>query len=157
VQKGAADKLYSGSIDAFTKITRAYGLKGLYYGTKITLVREIIGFSCYFGMYEIMKKRAARNRDKPLPFYAYPLLGGIAGYFLWLPTFPIDVIKSKIQADSIVNPKYKSISDAVKITWGEFGWRGFFKGFGPCMLRAAPVNATVFGTYELTIKLLKRE
>lgn len=31
---------------------------------------------------------------------------------------------------------------------------GFFKGLGPCMLRAAPVNGATFLMFELTMRAL---
>jgi len=37
------------------------------------------------------------------------------------------------------------------------GYRGFFKGLGPCLLRAFPVNASAFFVYEGTLRLLKAE
>ena len=34
------------------------------------------------------------------------------------------------------------------------GWRGFFVGFAPCMLRAFPANGAAFFGYEMANRLL---
>lgn len=37
------------------------------------------------------------------------------------------------------------------------GWRGFFRGLGPCFLRAFPVNASAIFVYEGTMRILGAE
>jgi solute carrier family 25 (mitochondrial carnitine/acylcarnitine transporter), member 20/29 len=74
---------------------------------------------------------------------------------MWCSIYPIDVIKSKIQTDcfSKEKRKYSSSLDCAKKIYAKEGIRGFFKGFGPCILRAGPVNASSFVAFELAIKL----
>ena len=40
-------------------------------------------------------------------------------------------------------------------TWP--GLAGFFRGFAPCMIRAAPVNASTFLAFELAMRALGRD
>jgi solute carrier family 25 carnitine/acylcarnitine transporter 20/29 len=81
--------------------------------------------------------------------------GALAGLAFWIPSFPIDVIKTKLQADSIKAPKYLGALDCARQTWRESGLRAFYKGFTPCFLRAAPVNAATFVVYEWASQALK--
>lgn len=57
--------------------------------------------------------------------------------------YPIDVVKTKIQTDAFdpTKAKYKGAIDCFKKTWAASGYRGFYRGFGACMLRAGPANA----------------
>lgn len=38
--------------------------------------------------------------------------------------------------------------DAAGCVWREGGWRGFWRGFGPCFLRAFPANAVALVAFE---------
>jgi len=51
--------------------------------------------------------------------------------------YPVDVIKSKIQTDSLDPAKrqYKGMIDCVRKTWSREGWRGFTGGLGPTLIR----------------------
>ena len=74
---------------------------------------------------------------------------------MWCSIYPIDVIKSKIQTDKFLKEerKYSSSFDCARQTFAKEGIRGFFRGFGTCMLRAGPVNAASFVVFELAMKL----
>ena len=74
---------------------------------------------------------------------------------MWCSIYPIDVIKSKIQTDNFLKKKrkYSSSFDCAKQILAKEGFKGFFKGFGACMLRAGPVNASSFVAFEVAIKL----
>lgn len=82
--------------------------------------------------------------------------GGFAGITCWLSSLPFDVIKSRLQADSLTNPKYTSVIECSKQTFKEFGVSGFFKGIGPCLIRAVFVNASTFGVYEQAKKTIEK-
>lgn len=74
---------------------------------------------------------------------------------LWLTVYPLDVVKSIIQNDDLRKPKYKnSISYVAKTIYAKEGIRAFFKGFGPTMVRSAPVNGATFLTFELVMRFL---
>lgn len=71
--------------------------------------------------------------------------GGLAGEALWLASYPLDVVKSKMQSDGF-GPKsrYQGFTDCVRQTWRGEGWRGFWRGIGPTLARAMPVSAGTF-------------
>jgi solute carrier family 25 carnitine/acylcarnitine transporter 20/29 len=48
IQRGQADKVYSGSVDAVVKIFKNHGIKGLFRGQGPTTVRESTGLALYF-------------------------------------------------------------------------------------------------------------
>ena len=75
---------------------------------------------------------------------------------MWLTAFPIDVVKTKIQADSFVLPTFRNAWVAAKRIWRYEGVKGFYKGIAPCMLRGAPANAATFGGFELAMRHLNK-
>ena len=52
--------------------------------------------------------------------------------------------------------KYKSIWDAIKIIALEEGFRGFYKGIVPNLLKVAPSMASSFLSFEVTRDFLVR-
>ncbi|GMF08781.1 unnamed protein product [[Candida] boidinii] len=85
------------------------------------------------------------------------LYGGLAGEALWLASYPLDVIKSKIQSDSFNKDisKYNGkIIPVVKDILKNEGIYGFFRGIAPALLRALPVSAATFTSVEFALRVL---
>ena len=76
--------------------------------------------------------------------------GGIAGIGAWVPGYPQDLVKSRIQC---MSGPYKTL-DIISQVYKSSGTRGFFRGFTPAIVRAIPVNAAVFYVYEWTMMQL---
>jgi solute carrier family 25 carnitine/acylcarnitine transporter 20/29 len=69
--------------------------------------------------------------------------GGIAGFGAWIPALPQDVIKSRIQS----SPKAMPMATAYRQLMREGGYRAFWRGLGPVLLRAFPANSVTFLFY----------
>lgn len=82
------------------------------------------------------------------------LYGAGAGYAMWITCFPIDVIKSRMQTDTLDAPRYANARDCWRQTIGKEGFRALFRGYVPVLARAAPTNAATFLTYELASNYL---
>lgn len=140
------------------KIVQDHGVRGLYKGGVPTLWRESISFGIYFSMYEWVTRQfigAGKDR-RDLSMLSVAFAGGVSGIALWLVTFPIDMIKTKIQADSLKNPVYSGMIDCFKKTYARGGFKGLYKGLSPCLLRAVPANGATFIGYETASKLLAK-
>ncbi|KAG2421993.1 hypothetical protein HYH02_015551 [Chlamydomonas schloesseri] len=74
--------------------------------------------------------------------------GVMAGFGLWGSMFPIDTIKSKLQADNLAKPQYSSTMDCVRKVLASEGQAGLWRGFSAAMYRAIPVNAGIFLAVE---------
>ena len=94
-------------------------------GLPLTMKREIIGCSVYFGTYDYFKKNK-------IPVF---LSGGLAGWLGWLATYPIDVVKTRVQASNV------SYLSAIKLG-------NFWSGFMYCSVRAIINNGMIFSSYE---------
>ena len=70
--------------------------------------------------------------------------GGMTGVLSWMAIIPLDVVKSRIQADDPVNPKYNGMIDTFQKLYKEGGIRVFRRGLLIMSLRAFPVNGATF-------------
>jgi solute carrier family 25 carnitine/acylcarnitine transporter 20/29 len=152
-QYGGVSK-YNGFFDCAKKIITNHGVRGLYQGLGATFLRDIPANATYFGVYEMVRQRFLKPGQSvnDLPAQKVLVAGGIAGMAYWAATYPIDVIKSTLQTDSTVyeERKYKTVPETARKIWQASGWKGFWKGFTPCMLRSFPANAVCFLGYEYT-------
>src|SRR4051794_20655813 len=57
-------KKYNGPIDCIKKIYSSYGIRGIYKGQLITMLREFNGSGCYFLVYEYFMQRAMYEEQK---------------------------------------------------------------------------------------------
>lgn len=153
------------------------GVRALYRGFGITALRDI-GYGPYFLSYELMNGFLAARHDSPLSgdmkgpassqLSALELAfsGALAGCIGWAATFPLDVVKTRLQAAPLasygssgqqanrplsagVTPP--SLGATFKDIYREGGTRAFFRGLGTTLIRAVPANAALFVTYE-TVK-----
>jgi solute carrier family 25 carnitine/acylcarnitine transporter 20/29 len=83
------------------------------------------------------------------------LAGGFASLSYWTFAIPADNVKSRVQGASLQAPV--SVSGAARTIYREAGLRGFYRGFGICMLRAWPTNAAATFMYEGLMRLLGAE
>lgn len=98
------------------------------------------GFASYFVSFEWMM----RQREAPSAFFTL-MAGGLAGTFSWLISFPIDVLKSRLQVDGIDGkPQYTGAIDCMKKSYASEGLSFFTRGLAPTLLRAFPMNAVCF-------------
>lgn len=159
LQTQTTTKLYDGPIDTIRKLNKAAGLKGVFRGLLPTQIREGHGMGAYFLAFEAlvdrdMKKNKIQRKD--IPGWRLCLYGACAGYAMWFTSYPIDVVKSKLQTDALdpAKQQYKGMIDCFQKIYAQNGIKGFFRGFLPTILRAAPVNACTFYAFELTVRYL---
>ncbi|CCH44114.1 Calcium-binding mitochondrial carrier protein [Wickerhamomyces ciferrii] len=146
-----------GPLDIIKNIYKSNGVSGLMKGFIPTAIREGHGMGMYFLTFEyLVKQDILKNKveRKDIPGWKLCLYGAGAGYSMWFSVYPIDVIKSRLQTDSLNKPIYKNMFHVTSTIWKTQGLKGFFKGFIPTILRAAPANAATFYAFELTIRLL---
>lgn len=134
-------------------IISQHGVKALFQGLFPTILRDTPGCAAYFGFYELMKTQLTstpQQLNNPSSWVIF-LSASTGGVLYWVITYPIDVLKSTMQSDEsqVDKRKFKNIADAARRLYvEEGGWRRFFKGFSPCLLRAIPANVTMLWTVE---------
>jgi len=77
------------------------------------------------------------------------MAGGLAGAASWATALPADVVKSNIQGAPLGSPRHslRILTVGGRIL-REAGFKGFFRGFVPCVIRSVPVNAVTFFVLE---------
>ncbi|KAJ5544583.1 hypothetical protein N7535_007022 [Penicillium sp. DV-2018c] len=149
-------------------IIRTRGWRGLYFGGAVTSARDSIGYGFYFWSYELCK-RFMTSTDESSHQAALKVLlcGGIAGVVTWASVFPLDVIKTRLQAQtiaehsprateaqSLLRPHRQMLSSfhIAKETYRAEGVKAFYRGLGVCSVRAFIVNAVQWAAYEWLMK-----
>jgi hypothetical protein len=129
------------------------GITGIYQGWWATVIRDVPCCGFYFWTYETLCRSLIKEDDTAKRKYTIKVIaGGLAGCMDWIPTYPIDVIKTKIQTDkSHTTP---GILETVAKYYKLQGIRLFFKGIVPTCILAFPLNAIVFIVYDELIELL---
>uniref|UniRef100_G3PHK1 Mitochondrial basic amino acids transporter n=1 Tax=Gasterosteus aculeatus TaxID=69293 RepID=G3PHK1_GASAC len=151
-EKKSSRKLYKNSLDCLVRIYNREGLRGVNRGMVTTLIRETPGFGVYFLSYDVLTRALG---CEPNDRYMIPKLlfaGGMAGIASWLSTYPVDVIKSRLQADGVGGVRqYSGIADCVRQSVRREGYMVFTRGLTSTLLRAFPVNAATFATVTLIL------
>lgn len=117
-------------------------------------VRDLPSSSVYFLIYDVVYHRlVAKGYTDRRGVFASLMAGGWAGVLSWMLVLPFDVIKSQIQKD-YRRQRYSSLMECARTIWASSGWRAFYSGLIPCVLRAFPVNAITFTVNFELLKLL---
>ncbi|RUS12777.1 mitochondrial carrier protein-domain-containing protein [Endogone sp. FLAS-F59071] len=97
-----------------------------------------------------MKKYAAKlQKVDELPSYQHLILGGVSGAMGPISNAPIDTIKTRIQkSSSSTESGWRRFREVTVDIARKEGWRAFYKGLTPRVLRVAPGQAITFMVYE---------
>ncbi len=182
-------RLYSDPLDCIRKLhaegkkqrVAFGGIRNLNQGFLVTFWRELPGFGAYFASFDylaasLLKFRhdGSTNMDDLHPLELCGA-GGIAGIMAWVVTYPLDVVKSRIQVDGMYGKKRyhgllhcfsESYREEMKELVVEYEqdpkrkpkptkWRAtrvFVKGMNSTILRAFPLNAVTFTIYALILR-----
>ena len=155
--KSSGKAEYAGVVDCVRKTVQREGVMALYSGYIPLLSSRIIGLPFYFLGYELTK-RALMGSPKPgepvrPATSSVALMAGTnAGWSFWTACYPCDFVKTKVQMAPRGTVK---IVDVVKNTINTHGIGGLYSGYGACMMRSAPANASVWFAMENTIAAME--
>uniref|UniRef100_A0A0P4VTS2 Mitochondrial carrier protein n=1 Tax=Scylla olivacea TaxID=85551 RepID=A0A0P4VTS2_SCYOL len=82
--------------------------------------------------------------------------GGMAGVLSWASILPLDVVKSRLQADNSRNPQYKGMVDCLIKSYKADGLSVFGRGFTMMSVRAFPTNGAIFLGYVTSLNVMKQ-
>merc|ERR1712232_830414 len=143
------------------------GVRGLYHGTTPALVFGLLENTIAFGVNEQLKRYLMKRQNiGELPLEQVAVCGAAGGMVHCMFSCPTEVVKCKLQVTN--NPfrgpihcmqltlqtgqgaggECKSFAQTCSAIYRAGGWRGFFPGWIPAMLRAFPANAALFVGFE---------
>lgn len=148
---------YSGGLDVVRQLYKEGGIRSVFRGSAMTLARDAPGSAAYFATYEYTKrkmtpKKADGTPSGDLSLTAVMTAGGAAGVAMWIPVFPVDTIKSRLQSAE----GKPTIGGTIRGLYANGGLKAFFPGMGPAMARAVPANAATFLGVELAHKAMDK-
>ncbi|MQL96003.1 hypothetical protein Taro_028674 [Colocasia esculenta] len=142
-------------------ILRNEGVRGMYRGLSITVLRDAPAHGVYFWTYEYTREKlhpgCRSTGEETLGTMLFA--GGMAGVASWVCCYPLDVVKSRLQAQpqsrgDFPPPKYSGIADCLRKSVQEEGYRVLWRGLGTAVSRAFVVNGAIFSAYELALRFI---
>ncbi|NWH81176.1 S2548 protein, partial [Piaya cayana] len=148
--------VYRGPIHCFRTVLQKEGIAGIYRGAGAMLLRDVPGHFFYFIPYTFFCGWITPDGCvSPNPSSIW-LAGGVAGAISWATSNPMDVVKSRLQADGVYLNKYKGTLDCILQSYQNEGLKVFFRGIAINTVRGFPVSSAMFLGYELSLKAMKR-
>lgn len=163
----SAGRAYKGVIDAFATIGRTEGLRGYYKGFGPSLVLQTAHGAIQFAVYEELKHQVAAaggtsSSDQPGPPdrqltpAEVSVCGAGSKLVASIATYPVQVIRSRLQQRTEGRQLvYRNSWQAVAVAWQREGFRGFYKGLAPSLLRTMPQSAVTLTVYEWMVTVLE--
>jgi solute carrier family 25 (mitochondrial carnitine/acylcarnitine transporter), member 20/29 len=138
-------------------VLRDVRFRDLFSGATPTLIREVCTFGLFFPVNEYLKvslRKLFVGKDSEhevptaanTPLWMRVVSAGSAGIVGWLPCYPVDVVKSRMQV--VPQGTYRTWIHCMGELYGREGHRGLYKGLMPCLTRAFPAYAAQFLLFE---------
>ncbi|EKD19676.1 hypothetical protein MBM_01628 [Drepanopeziza brunnea f. sp. 'multigermtubi' MB_m1] len=148
---------YSGGVDVVRQLYKEGGVRSVFRGSFATLARDGPGSAAYFATYEIIKRKMTpldpvTGKQGSLSLWAVTCAGAAAGVAMWIPVFPVDTVKSRLQT---MEGK-PTLGGVISGLYKNGGFKAFFPGFGPALARAVPANAATFLGVELAHQFMDK-
>ncbi|NXT86391.1 S2539 protein, partial [Anhinga rufa] len=136
---------FTGTLDAFVKITRYEGIRSLWSGLPPTLVMAVPATVIYFTTYDQLRdylnaRTGSRGHHIPLLAGALARLGAVTVIS------PLELIRTKMQSRQL---SYRELGVCIQSAVAQDGWLSLWRGWGPTVLRDVPFSALYWFNYEL--------
>ena len=145
---------YRNAAHACYTVLREEGFGALYRGVSLTALRQgtnqAVNFSAYTELKAMLQRLQPEYKNKEIPSYQTMVIGLISGAMGPLSNAPIDTIKTRLQKTP-GQPGETAINRITKIGRNMFeqeGFKAFYQGITPRIMRVAPGQAVTFTVYE---------
>ncbi|KAL2094932.1 hypothetical protein ACEWY4_009651 [Coilia grayii] len=152
-RSGLGGDKYRGPMHCVALILREEGVRGLFRGMWALALRDVPCYGLYFLPYELTV-RMLTDKDRQPGTFAVLMAGGVAGVVTWACATPMDVVKARLQMVGAGGRVYRGVLHCIRESAREEGVRVFFKGLLLNSIRAFPVNAVTFLSYESLMSFL---
>ncbi|KAI1153621.1 mitochondrial folate carrier protein [Nemania diffusa] len=165
---GAYPSMWAGA----AQLLRTEGWRGFYRGLGIGLFGVSHG-AVQFAVYDPLKQLYVRRRRRRstgasgrgderggggqrMTTEATLVISSVSKLVAGAVTYPYQVLRSRLQNYDAEERFGRGIRGVVKRTWREEGWRGFYRGIIPGVVRVMPATWVTFLVYENTKFYLPR-
>eukprot|EP00871_Galdieria_phlegrea_P004580 jgi/Galph1/5122/GphlegSOOS_G3741.1 len=157
---GNGSVLYTSYADAFQRIVKEEGFRGLYKGLTASywgVTEGAIHFMVYERLKSWLHQRNPSNKDR-LSSFQYLSLAAVSKLIASTTTYPHEVIRTRLREQAPIPgalPKYRSVLQSLRTIAREEGIGGLYCGMGMHLLRVVPNTALMFLTFELVSRWLE--
>ncbi|GJM84462.1 hypothetical protein PR202_ga00132 [Eleusine coracana subsp. coracana] len=155
---------YRGGADAFRKILRADGVRGLYRGFGVSVLTYAPSSAAWWASYATAQRalwRVAGSAHHDSPWAATAVQAAsaaAAGGAAALVTMPLDTVKTRVQVmGAAAGARAPSLASAARALVSECGWAGCYRGLGPRWASMALSSATMVTAYEFLKRLSAKQ
>lgn len=129
------------------------GVGGLYAGVIPAVVQIIPYMGINFALYELLINHKSTEKKSSL---SATLAGFISGGTSKILVYPLDTVKKRLQAQAFLQSndvKYKGMIDCFIRIGKEEGFRSYYRGLVPTVLKSMIGTGVAFGVYNLSKNL----
>ncbi|XAR67720.1 hypothetical protein NMG60_11002597 [Bertholletia excelsa] len=155
--QGSNMNFHRGPVSVARSIVKEEGLRGIFRGLNVTLLRDLHSYGVYFWTYEYMKEKLQPGCRKSgeESYKTTSMAGGLAGVSSWVSCYPLDFVKTRLQAQTQSSRvKYRGIVDCLCKSAREEGYGVLWRGLGTTVSRAFLVNGVIFTAYKTALRCL---
>lgn len=143
-------KLYRSNLQAWSKIYRGEGLRGVFFGWSPTFVGYCFQGGGKYGFYEVFKynygEKMFPNTNKTVIFLA---ASASAEFLADIALCPFEAVKVRMQTS--LPPFANSLREGMGKIIATEGYAGLYKGLYPLWARQIPYTMCKFATFETTV------
>lgn len=144
------ENAYKSARDGVKQILKSEGVRGFWKGTLPSMFLVFQG-SLQFTFYDHLKNFFHNETKETLTTQQFIYASALSKILSMSIMYPLQVVRSRLQNYN----ETRNILLVCKHIWlHENKWRGFYKGFGPNLVRVVPVSCITLVSYETVKKVL---
>lgn len=133
-------------VDTFRYMVKEGGVKGLWRGNGINVIKIAPESAMKFYAYDEMKKHIKGSDNRDLYIYERLMAGSFAGALSQTVIYPLEVMKTRMALRK--TGEFKSIFDCAKKIFKADGVKVFYKGYWPNLFGIIPYAGIDLAVYE---------
>ncbi|XP_027122986.1 probable mitochondrial adenine nucleotide transporter BTL1 [Coffea arabica] len=142
-------EIYPNLSIAVRKMYKDGGLGALYAGISPTLIGMLPYSTCYYFMYDTMKKSyCLANKKESLNRAEMLLLGALSGLTASTISYPLEVARKRLMVGALQGKCPPHMAAALSEVIKEGGLRGLYRGWGASCLKVMPSSGITWMFYE---------
>lgn len=142
---------YATPVQSLRLILAEEGVRGLFKGNGANCLRVIPVYALKFTLNDRFKEAAAASTARTpgdLPFWAKAASGCAAGVIQIVLTYPLDLVRTRLQLAEAAGMKYRGILHCLRDTAAREGPRSLYKGLLPSMAAGVPYVGLQMSFYD---------